>query len=114
VTCENPARLHRAGVRFAFRIPAAHNLRAAPLEAGVAVAYGLPREAALAAACGNGPGFWGLKVGQLKVGYEATFARCAGDPLQPRTATTGLWFRGEELPTTSRQTELYERFRTLR
>ncbi len=114
VTCENPARLHRAGVRFAFRIPSVHNLRVATLEAGVAVAYGLPREAAIAAACGNGPGFWGLKVGMLKVGYEATFARCGGDPLQPRTATTGLWYQGVELPTTSRQTELYERFRSLR
>ncbi len=114
VTCENPARLHRAGVKFAFRTPAAHNLRAAPLEAGVAVAYGLPREVAVAAACGNGPALWGMKVGMLKTGYEATFARCSGDPLQPRTATTGLWFQGVELPTTSRQTELYERFRTLK
>lgn len=114
VSCENPARLHRAGVHFGFRVPASHNLRAATLEAGVAVAYGLPRDAAIAAACGNGPGIWGLKVGLLKVGYEATFARCSGDPLQPRTATTGLWFRGTELPVTSRQTELYERFRTLK
>lgn len=114
VSCESPALLHRAGVRFAFRNPAAHNLRESPLEAGVAVAYGLPRPVAMAAACRNGPAFWGLQVGLLKVGYEATFARCDNDPLQPRTATTGLWVSGVEVPVRSRQTDLYERYRELK
>lgn len=112
-TCENAALLHKAGVRFGFRDGAVHNLRQAPLLAGIAVAYGLPREAAIAAACGNGPGFWDLQVGQIRAGFEATFVQSDGDPLQPRTATTGLWFQGQPVPLTSRQTELYERFRTL-
>ena len=112
-TCHNAALLHKAGVRFGFRDGSVHNLRQAPLLAGIAVAYGLPREAAIAA-CGNAPSFWELQVGQIKAGFEATFVQTDGDPLQPRTATTGLWYQGQPVPLTSHHTELYERFRTLK
>lgn len=111
---DNAAKLHAAGVRFGLRQGNPHQLRDLPTEAAVAVAHGLPWEAAIAAACGNGPGFWGLDVGLIKVGHEATFAQATGDPLQPRTAIRGVWIRGEATPMTSRQTELYERYRTLR
>lgn len=113
-TCHNAARLHAAGVRFGLRDGSAHNLRQAPILAGIAVAYGLPREAAVAALCSQGPALWELPVGKIQAGCEATFVQCDGDPLQPRTATTGLWFQGRPAPITSRQTALYERFRTLR
>jgi imidazolonepropionase-like amidohydrolase len=112
-TCENPRLLHKAGVRFAFRNPAVHNLREAPVVAGLAVAYGLPWEAAIAAACGNGPEFFGLKVGQIKAGYEATFAISDGDPLQARSKVTGLLYQGRFEPLVSRQTELRDRFSTI-
>lgn len=112
-SCETAQILYKAGIPFAFRNPAMHNLREAPSLAGLAVAYGLPWEAAIAAASGNGPGFFGLKCGQLKAGYEATFCMTNGDPLQARTAVTGLWYQGQSVSLTSRQTELYERFRTI-
>lgn len=115
VRYENPAILHAAGVRFALRKGSGpHNVRDLPLEACVAVANGLPWEAAIAAVCSAAPGFWSLGAGRLAVGQEATFALANGDPLQPRTAITGVWMRGAELPLRSRQTDLYERFRTLR
>ena len=110
---DNAALLHAAGVSIALRQGSPHNLRDLPTEACIAVAHGLPREAAVAAVTGNGPGFWGLSVGRIAVGHEASFARCDGDPLQPRTRVTGVWMRGEPLPLVSHQTELYERFRTL-
>lgn len=110
---ENAGRLHAKGVRLAFRVGGPHNARDLTTEAGIAVAYGLPREAAIAALTGNGPGFWGLDVGLLRAGYEATFVLTDGDPLQPRTRVLRHWGRGVELPVRSRQTELYERFRTL-
>ncbi|MDP2305078.1 MAG: hypothetical protein Q8P18_03545 [Pseudomonadota bacterium] len=110
---ENAARLHAKGVRFAFRVGGAHNARDLTTEAGVAVAYGLPRPAAIAALTGNGPGFWGLDVGLVRAGHEATFVMTDGDPLQPRTRVLRHWGRGAELPVRSRQTDLYERYRTL-
>lgn len=110
---ENAAKLHAAGVPFAFRVGGPHNARDLTTEAGIAVAYGLPWEAAIAALSGNGPGFWTLDVGHIRPGHEATFVLTDGDPLQPRTRVRRFWGRGAELPVRSRQTELYERFRTL-
>lgn len=111
---ENAALLAKAGVRFGLRQGGMHNLRDLTAEACVAVAHGLSREHATAAVMGNGPGFWGLPVGLLKEGHEANLVRCDGDPLQPRTRTTGVWVRGEAMPLVSHQTELLERFRELR
>lgn len=109
---ENAARLHAAGVRFAFRSGSPHNSRDLVTQAGIAVAYGLPFDAAITALCG-GPSLWGLPQGRIVVGQEATFVWTDGDPLQPRTAVRGIWSRGRALPLESRQTRLYERFRTL-
>jgi imidazolonepropionase-like amidohydrolase len=111
---ENAATLHAAGVRFAMRQGDPHQLRDLPTEACVAVAHGLPWNAAIAAVCGNGPSFWGLQAGLIKPGYEATFALADADPLQPRTRVLRHWYRGVEVPHTSRQTELWERYKTLR
>lgn len=111
---DNAARLHAAGVRLAIRDPGHHNIRNLNLDAGIAARSGLPPGAALAAVTGNGPGFFGLKVGRLAPGFEANFVLSNGDPLQPRTANARIWMRGVELPMVSRQTELYERFRTLK
>ncbi|MDP2311673.1 MAG: amidohydrolase family protein [Pseudomonadota bacterium] len=113
-TYENAARLHAKGVRFAFRVGGAHNARDLTTEAGIAVAHGLPREAAVAALTGNGPGFWKLDVGRIAVGCEASFVMTDGDPLQPRTRVLRHWGRGVEIPVHSRQTDLYERFKTLK
>lgn len=110
---ENAAKLHAAGVRFAFRVGGPHNARDLTTEAGIAVAYGLPYGAAIAALSGNGPGFWGLDVGQVKVGQEATFVVTDGDPLQPRTRVLRTFGRGAEIAVRSRQTELYDRFKAL-
>jgi imidazolonepropionase-like amidohydrolase len=110
---ENPARLHAAGVKFAFRSPGAHNARDLTTEAGIAVAYGLPYGAAIAALSGNGPSFWNLDMGVLRVGAEASFVATDGDPMQPRSQVIRLWGRGAPIPVRSRQTELYERFKTL-
>jgi imidazolonepropionase-like amidohydrolase len=108
---ENAARLHAAGVPFAFRVGGPHNARDLTTEAGIAVAYGLPWSAAIAALTGNGPGFWNLKVGQLHPGFEASFVLTDGDPLQPRTRVLRHWGRGVEIPVADRQTELYARFK---
>ena len=108
---ENAARLHRAGLRIAFRVPDPHMARDVTTEAGIAVAYGMPFEAAIAGLCSNAPKAWGLPHGVLGVGTEATFVHADGDPLQPRTRVLGVWQRGVRMPLTNRQTELYERWK---
>ncbi len=111
---ENPARLHAAGVRFVFRGGGPHNLRELPTEACIAVANGLPYSAAIAAACGhNAAATWSLPIGTLKVGRPATLATAEADPLQPRTRIRRAWIAGREVSLRSRQTTLFERFRTL-
>lgn len=113
-TYENAARLHAAGVKIALRVGGPHNARDLTTEAGIAVSYGLPWAAGIAALSGNGPALWNLDVGLVKPGHEATFVLTDGDPLEPRTRVRRFWGRGAEIPLRSRQTELFERFRVLR
>lgn len=111
----NAARLHAAGVRFAFRSGASHFARRLPSDVGVATAYGLPYEAAIAgltAAAGDILGVEGL--GTLAEGGPATFFRAKGDPLQPATDITEVWIDGAPQSVETRQRRLYEQFRTLR
>ncbi|GDX82960.1 amidohydrolase [Deltaproteobacteria bacterium] len=111
---ENPALLHAAGVKLIMREGAAHNLRELPTEVCVAVANGLPYAAAIAASCGhNAASIWDLPVGTLATGRPATFAIADGDPIQPRTRMLRAWIDGREVTLRSRQTTLFERFRTL-
>lgn len=111
---ENAARLHAAGVNLVLRTGSPHNLRELPTEAVVAVAHGLPYEAAIAAACGrNAAKIWGIPVGSIAVGQRATFALANGDPIQPRTKMERAWINGKEVSLRSRQVDLFERFRNL-
>jgi len=110
-TYENVARLHAAGVRLALRMPDGHMARELSTEAGIAVAYGLPFGAAVAAITGNAPAMWGLPEGVLRVGGPATFVHASGDPLQPRHMARAMWREGAPVALVSRQTELFERWR---
>lgn len=111
---ENPARLHAAGVKVVMRQGSPHNLRDLPTEVCVAVANGLPYAAAIAASCGkNAASIWNLPVGTLAVGRPATLVIADGDPIQPRTRMLRAWIDGREVSLRSRQTSLFERFRTL-
>lgn len=115
VRYDNAALLAKAGMRIGLRHGGApHQLRDLTTEADFAVAYGLPWAQAIAAACANNPSFWGLQVGKLAPGYEATFVRADGDPFQPRTHVDAVWMQGVPASLRTHQTDLYERFETLR
>lgn len=112
---DNAAALHAAGVPFALRTDSAHNSRLLPTLAGLAVAHGLPRPAAMhamTAAAGEILGVPGL--GRLEVGLPATLIQVAGDPLQPRYPVQRMWMDGRLVSLETRQTRLYEAFRELR
>lgn len=112
---DNAARLHKAGVRLAFRTGAAHFSRGLPTSAGVAVAHGLPFEAAITALTVGPWAALGLDgKGRMEQGAEATFFAVDGDPLQPRNDVRRMWIAGREVSLETRQSRLYQAFRALR
>ncbi len=114
-TLENAARLHAAGVTFAFMTGDAHNARNLKQGAGNAVSYGLPWEAALAAMTIVPARLWGLadRLGSLEVGKEADVVVWDGDPLEVTTFADHVLIGGVEMPMETRQTRLRDRYRQL-
>jgi imidazolonepropionase-like amidohydrolase len=111
---DNAAMLHAAGVRLGFRTGSAHFSRGLSTSAGVAVAHGLPWEAAIAALTAGPAGILGVPdLGRIEPGVPATFFVSAGDPLQPRFPVERVWIRGQDMRMDHRQRRLYERFRKL-
>jgi imidazolonepropionase-like amidohydrolase len=111
-TLENAARLARAGVTVAFATGDSHNSRNLRQAAGNAAAYGLPREAALAAMTANPARIWGLEdYGTLEAGKDADVVIWDGDPLEVTSAAEKVFIRGVEMPNDSRQNRLRDRYR---
>jgi len=111
-TYENAARLRRAGVQVAIATGdtwKSFNLRQ---EAGNAVAHGLPYDEALRALTLYPAQIWGLqeRYGSLAPGRVANVVVWGGDPLELLTPVTGVIIRGQEVPLTSRETELRDRY----
>ncbi|HSS50989.1 MAG TPA: amidohydrolase family protein [Thermoanaerobaculia bacterium] len=114
-TLENSARLHKAGVTFAFVTGDAHNARNLKQGAGNAVAYGLPWDAALEAITTAPARIWGIAdhYGTLEPGKDADVVIWDGDPLELSTFADAVFIRGKEMPMKSRQTELRDRYKDL-
>jgi imidazolonepropionase-like amidohydrolase len=58
---------------------------------------------------------WGLEKshGTLEPGKDADLVVWDGDPLELQTAALHVFIRGREMPPTTRQTELRDRYKTL-
>ena len=93
------ARLHAAGIPFAFQsgyegyVP---KTRVVHFEAALAVAYGLPHRIALAGCTSAAAELLGIadRVGSLKPGMEADLSLFDGDPLETVTHCTGVIIEG--------------------
>jgi imidazolonepropionase-like amidohydrolase len=113
-TLENAARLERAGVRvaFSFNDPQPHNIRKLRQGAGIAVAHGLPFEAALAALTRNPAEIFGVadRNGAIERGRIADLVLWSGDPLEVTTLADMVFIQGVQQPMRSRQTELRDRY----
>lgn len=112
-TLENAARLHRAGVTLAFMSASAHEAYSIRQQAGNAVSYGLPWEAALAALTAVPARLWGISgsYGTLEPGKDADVVVWTGDPLEVTQWPEAVFIRGTQMPMTSRQMELRDRYK---
>jgi imidazolonepropionase-like amidohydrolase len=90
-----------------------NNLRQARVNAGLAVAYGLPREAAIASVTSTPARIWGqTSAGTLEVGKDADVVLWNGDPLETTSWPLAVFIEGVEQPNTSRAFELRDRYAT--
>ncbi|MFH1573849.1 MAG: amidohydrolase family protein [Acidobacteriota bacterium] len=107
-----PARLAQAGVRFALTSPSSANVRLLPYEAGMSVAYGLPREEALKAITVYPAEILGVsdKIGSIEKGKVADLVITDGDLLEIRTAIKNVFIAGRNISLESKHTRLYQEF----
>ncbi len=111
----NAGLLDRAGVRVIFNDGGSDgsNVRNFPQLAATAVAYGFPREKAVAALTLEPARILGVdaRVGSLEAGKDATFIVTDGDILDLRSHVVAAYVDGRALDLTDRQKRLYERYR---
>ncbi len=115
VRYENAALLARAGVKVVLLETDTHNSRNLRQEAGNAVSYGMSWDQALRAITLAPAEVFGVadRYGSLQAGKVANVVVWSGDPFEFTTAVEHVFIRGREIPLRSRQTELFERYKTL-
>ncbi len=112
-----PRRLYDAGVKFCIGGSGrfgASNVRNLPNQAGTAVAFGLPADAALRSITLSAAEILGAenRVGSLAPGKEATLFVANGDILEVATQVTRAFVQGRDVSLESRHTRLFKKFRT--
>ncbi len=113
---DNAALLHAAGVTVAIAHFGSHNARNMTQQAGIAVANGLPPDAALAAITVNVAKAYGMDrdYGTIAPGKVASLVVWDGaDPFELSTWPEQVWVRGRKLDMRSRQTQLRDRYMDL-
>ena len=114
-----PALLQRAGARVVLIANGSggeevFNVRNLKYDAGVAVAYGMPWDAALRAITLTPAEVLGVanRVGSLQPGRDANLVVWSGDPFEFTTRAEHVFIRGKEIAQPSRQDELMQRYKT--
>lgn len=112
---DNAALLDRAGVRVMLTSFETHRSGDLAWEAGNAVRNGLDWSAALRAVTRTPAEVFGIGAdyGSLEPGKVANLVVWSGDPLELSSHPVRVMIRGVFVPTTSRQRELFERYRQL-
>jgi imidazolonepropionase-like amidohydrolase len=110
VRLENAAILDKAGVPIAIQTDSTDDVRELPFDVEYAIAYGLPRDAALAAVTLNPARFFGLgdRLGSLDVGKQADLVILDGMPFHVRSHVVTELINGKVVDLSNRQTELYK------
>ena len=106
------AELTQAGVKVILSVNDAHNIYQLRYDAGISVANGLSKDAALAAITRNVADTFSLNAGRIATGYDADLVLWSADPFELSTHVDKMWIAGEEVSTTSRQDALRKRYTT--
>ena len=114
-TYSNAGRLAKSGVKVLFvaqGFDGSANARLLPQAAGIAVAHGMSWQDAMAAITTNPAEVFGINnsYGSLVRGKDADVVVWDGDPLEVMSAPTVVFIKGQDMPLTSRQTELRDRY----
>ncbi len=107
------ATLIDAGVKVAFSVSGdTHNLYQLRFDAGIAVANGVSKEAALAAVTANIADAFNINAGRIAVGKKADLVLWSGDPFELSSHVEKMWINGVAYDTKSRQDALRNRYMT--
>ncbi|MCK6477841.1 MAG: amidohydrolase family protein [Phycisphaerales bacterium] len=109
-----PARLHQAGVRFCMSSgDRTANERNLPYNAGMAVAHGLPVDAAHKSVMQWPAEILGIgdQYGTIEIGKSATLIVCDGDPLEVTTNVRRAFIDGRQIDLSNKQSSLAEKYR---
>jgi imidazolonepropionase-like amidohydrolase len=109
-----PGLLNEAGVKFAFSTGSGANARHVPLSAALAIAYGLPKEAALKALTIWPAEMFGAEkdIGTVEPGKLANFVITTGDPLDLRSQIVDVFIKGRMAPEDDRHHRLYAKYKS--
>jgi imidazolonepropionase-like amidohydrolase len=107
-----PARLHAAGVKFAFGTFDTQFARNLPFQAANAVAFGLPYAKALEAVTISAAEIWGVagEIGSIEKGKSADLIVTDGDPLEASTQIKQMFVKGRPVDLQTKHTRLYEKY----
>ena len=113
VNYSSPSKLQKAGVRFAITSgDGGSETRNLPYVAGMASAYGLPKDEALKSVTLYPAQIMGVgdKFGSIEVGKVANLVVTDGDLLEARTNTKYLFIDGRPMPLDTKHTDLNKIF----
>jgi imidazolonepropionase-like amidohydrolase len=110
----NAQLLNRAGVSVSIMGSRDYNnLRQSRMNAGTAVAHGLPYQAAMQSITLNPAKLWGVdrELGSLEVGKIADVVIWTGEPMEGQSYPTAVFIAGVSQPMVSRSTALAARYK---
>ncbi len=110
---KNAKILYDAGILFAFSNKETWQQRNLVFQAGQAVGFGLPKEAAISALTLNTAKILGIEktVGSLEIGKDATFFISEGDALDMRSSRVEIaYLKGKKLDLDDKQKALNRKF----
>jgi len=104
--------LAKAGVKFAFSTGDNTNVRLAPNNAAISVAWGLDRDEALKALTIHAAEILGVadRIGSLEAGKDANLFIAKGDPLEIRTEITHVIIEGKDVGLANKHRALYDKY----
>ncbi len=114
---DNASLLHKAGVTLLFQGPGfqnTHNGHTVRHSAGLAVAYGLPYDIALAAFTSTPATTFGLSnYGQIKPGFNAELVVWDGDPLEVTSVAEKVIIDGKVMSMVTKSKRLRDRYKNI-